>query len=61
MRVRIVLAASALLLCCAAALSAPEPSKHAATGASYGSLPMAFEPNVGQTDPSVSFLARGSG
>ncbi len=27
----------------------------------YGNLPMHFEPNVGQTDESVSFLARGRG
>lgn len=29
--------------------------------ANYGKLPLAFEPNVGQTDPQVQFLARGSG
>ena len=28
---------------------------------SYGQFPMSFEANVGQTDPSVNFLARGSG
>src|SRR5665811_992660 len=28
---------------------------------SYGKLPLAFEPNQGQADPSVKFLARGSG
>jgi hypothetical protein len=27
----------------------------------YGSLPLAFEPNRGQTDPGVKFLARGHG
>jgi hypothetical protein len=27
----------------------------------YGRLPMAFEPNLGQTDPRVRFLARGHG
>ena len=27
----------------------------------YGQLPLVFEPNQGQTDPSVKFLARGSG
>ena len=26
----------------------------------YGELPMAFEPNVGQTDARVKFMARGS-
>jgi uncharacterized repeat protein (TIGR01451 family) len=28
---------------------------------SYGTLPLNFEPNQGQTDPSVKFLARGEG
>src|SRR6266704_4833627 len=27
----------------------------------YDKLPMSFEPNVGQTSPDVSFLARGNG
>ncbi len=27
----------------------------------YGKLPIVFEPNVGQTDPSVGFVSRGSG
>src|SRR5947208_9139712 len=27
----------------------------------YGKLPMSFEANLGQTDPAVDFLARGSG
>jgi hypothetical protein len=27
----------------------------------YGRLPLAFEPNVGQTDAQVRFVARGSG
>ncbi|MBM3494356.1 MAG: hypothetical protein FJX72_08560, partial [Armatimonadetes bacterium] len=55
-------ALAALIVCCAAALSAPEPTKRKDVKlASYGSLPMAFEPNVGQTDPSVTFMSRGSG
>ncbi len=29
--------------------------------ASYGHLPLMFEPNQGQTDPRVRFIARGSG
>ena len=29
--------------------------------ASYGKLPLAFEPNLGQSDPQVRFLARGGG
>src|SRR6202044_3271744 len=28
---------------------------------SYGHLPLAFDPNVGQTDPQVQFLAHGEG
>ena len=28
---------------------------------SYGTLPLSFEPNQGQTDPKVKFLSRGSG
>src|SRR5436305_817741 len=28
---------------------------------SYGKLPLSFEPNLGQADPSVKFLSRGSG
>src|ERR1017187_8295427 len=27
----------------------------------FGKLPLAFEPNQGQTDPQVKFLARGGG
>lgn len=40
-----------------AAPSQPEPQKTATTA----SLPLFFEPNLGQTDPQVKFLARGSG
>ncbi len=29
--------------------------------AAYGNLPLTFEPNQGQTDAQVKFLARGSG
>ena len=29
--------------------------------ANYGKLPLSFEPNQGQTDPSVKFVSRGSG
>src|ERR1700722_6725901 len=29
--------------------------------AAYGQLPLAFEPNQGQSDPRVKFLCRGSG
>ncbi|NLH99465.1 MAG: hypothetical protein GX446_08215, partial [Chthonomonadales bacterium] len=55
-------ATAAVVLLCATASSSPEPAKSKSSGvASYGSLPMAFEPNKGQADPSVAFLARGSG
>src|ERR1700719_53496 len=33
----------------------------AAAGGSYGKLPLSFEPNQGQTDARVKFLARASG
>jgi hypothetical protein len=38
--------------------SAPA-GKHVA--GNYGKIPLSFEPNKGQTDPSVQFLSRGSG
>jgi uncharacterized repeat protein (TIGR01451 family) len=34
---------------------------HAKLNREFGNLPLAFEPNVGQTDSRVHFLARGSG
>jgi hypothetical protein len=37
----------------------PAPAK-AKVAANYGKLPLSFEPNRGQVDPSVQFLARGS-
>ena len=33
----------------------------ASLGSEYGKLPLTFEPNVGQTDARVRFLARGGG
>src|SRR5580692_2282233 len=36
-------------------------SNTAKAATTYGSLPMSFEGNVGQTDPRVKFLSRGSG
>lgn len=57
---------ASLLLDCAGAkartATAPAPSvaaKH--TAANYSKIPLSFEPNKGQTDPSVQFLSRGSG
>jgi Beta-propeller repeat/Domain of unknown function DUF11 len=43
--------------------STPVPSKQVAQQAvtTYGQLPLIFEPNLGQTDARVRFLARGSG
>jgi hypothetical protein len=38
----------------------PAPASKTAA-ASYGKLPVTFEGNVGQTDPQVKFLSRGSG
>jgi Beta-propeller repeat/Domain of unknown function DUF11 len=39
----------------------PATGQKTPTLTSYGRLPLMFEPNVGQTDARVSFLARGSG
>jgi uncharacterized repeat protein (TIGR01451 family) len=43
--------------------SNPNPPGHATQSvmAAYGHLPLMFEPNQGQSDPRVKFLARGSG
>ena len=38
-----------------------EASAPAKVKADYGKLPLSFEPNQGQTDSQVKFLARGSG
>jgi len=60
-----ILLASLLLDCAGASAgtaSAPAPSDAAKlTAANYGKIPLSFEPNKGQTDPSVKFLSRGSG
>jgi len=39
----------------------PEPAAHPALSATSVSMPLFFEPNQGQTDPQVKFLARGTG
>ena len=39
----------------------PQPAARQAVASKSFSLPMFFEPNQGQTDPQVKFLARGSG
>lgn len=41
--------------------AAPQPQPHVAARNGYGSLPIGFEPNVGQTDAGVDFLAREGG
>ena len=41
--------------------SAPFPEAGGKLSHDYGNLPLAFEPNVGQTDARVRFLARGAG
>jgi hypothetical protein len=41
--------------------SASAPVDEAKLATSFASLPMSFEKNVGQTDPRVAFLTRGSG
>jgi hypothetical protein len=43
-------------------VAAPEsPAKQAAIRSTLANLPLVFEPNLGQADPQVSFLARGGG
>jgi hypothetical protein len=44
-----------------AAPEAPEPAAERATAEAFDALPMAFEPNVGQTDARVRYVARGRG
>jgi hypothetical protein len=39
----------------------PTTGKSQSAAANYGKLPMTFEGNMGQTDPQVKFLSRGSG
>jgi hypothetical protein len=53
-----------LILNCATASAATAPAPSATAkrvAANYGQIPLRFEPNKGQTDPSVRFLSRGSG
>jgi hypothetical protein len=45
----------------AGARTRPEASSQAGRIAFYSHLPLSFEPNQGQTDPQVKFLARGPG
>jgi hypothetical protein len=42
------------------AATSPKPQQ-AAMAATYGRIPLSFEANQGQTDPSVQFLSRGQG
>ena len=42
-------------------LASAVPSAVASTEHRYAQIPLAFERNVGQTDPEVLFLARGPG
>ena len=44
-----------------AAAQSPTTSTPKGAAANYANLPMTFESNVGQTDPQVKFLSRGSG
>ena len=55
-----------LFLPCGEANASPAPASSDATehkhlAANYGKIPLSFEPNKGQTYPSVQFLSRGSG
>src|SRR6202451_936348 len=40
---------------------ASSPADHSRVNATYAALPLTFEPNVGQTDPQVKYVARGRG
>ncbi len=42
-------------------LTPPDPGTQSRISQEYGQIPMSFEVNQGQTDPSVNFLSRGSG
>ncbi|HXN45631.1 MAG TPA: hypothetical protein VN893_03265, partial [Bryobacteraceae bacterium] len=48
-----------LLMLGVASAQLPAPAPRVA--ANYGKLPLAFEPNVGQTDGQVRFVSRGGG
>jgi hypothetical protein len=42
-------------------LFAPSPAQRRELVQAYGNLPLSFEPNQGQTDPAVDFIARSAG
>jgi hypothetical protein len=60
-----ILCAATLLVtfsvCAAQQPNLPATGKSQSAAANYGKLPTTFEANVGQTDPQVKFLSRGSG
>jgi len=60
-----ILCAATLLVtfsvCAAQQANLPTTGKSQSATANYGKLPTTFEGNVGQTDPQVKFLSRGSG
>jgi hypothetical protein len=60
-----ILCAATLLVtfsvCAAQQPNLPATGKAQSAAANYGKLPTTFEGNVGQTDPQVKFLSRGSG
>ena len=43
------------------ATAQPDAATKARLNEAYGQLPLSFEANVGQTDPQVDFISRGSG
>ena len=61
----VAVALAAMSLLCAAATpaqaEATDPSRAIAVAGAYGKLPLTFEINRGQAEPSVHFLARGVG
>src|SRR5215211_3010105 len=44
-----------------AATAQPDAATKARLSQAYGQLPLSFEANVGQADPQVDFISRGSG
>ncbi len=58
---RLLIAAIAGALAAGPAAAAPARSPHPLALEAYNALPLSFEPNVGQTDSRVQFLARAPG
>src|SRR4051812_8085109 len=58
----LILSAGLILLSISSRTSSPKSAANSrAVKINYAQLPLSFEANAGQTDPSVRYLARGSG